>query len=182
MIIRILLFLFCLLLYGVSFTCLDRKMHNRPAELQPSPPLKLLQVTSGFLKQITAEMLFVKTSVFLGGVKAGIDAAEYETVLAQNLKTMTSLYPEFTDPYFFTESFLAPISEYSAEEANAILRIGIETFPDNFIFRFFYAFNYYRYLNKPLLAANALGTLRSERTRHHYLHIWQRFFPHTEGI
>jgi len=130
-------------------------MQDRPVKLQQPPPLKLLQVTSGYLKQITAEMLFVKASVFLGGVKPGAKPEEYETALAKNLHTMTSLYPEFTDPYFFTESFLATISEYSAEEANTILKIGIKTFPNNFVFHFFYAFNYYRYLNKPLLAAKA---------------------------
>lgn len=153
--IRILLFLFCLLFYGAGFIWLDHRFQGRAVQLQSPPPLKLLQVTSGYLKQITAAMLFIRTSVFLGGVQAGVDPQEYETVLAQNLKTMTSLYPEFKDPYFFTQSFLAPISVASAEEANAILKKAIETLPHNFIFRFFHAFNYYNFLDKPLLAAKA---------------------------
>ncbi|MEA3546929.1 MAG: hypothetical protein U9R66_04635, partial [Thermodesulfobacteriota bacterium] len=101
------------------------------------------------------EMLFIKTSVFLGGVKPGTPETTYAEPLANNLEVMTSLYPEFIDPYFFNQSYLAPISQESARRANTILNTGIKTSPDNFILRFYYAFNYYSYLNEPLKAAKA---------------------------
>lgn len=155
MIFRIFLFLICFSFYSISFALLDETMQSKPIVLQEAPPLILLKVVSGYLKQVTAEMLFVKTSVFLGGVKAGVDSKSYESELAQNLKTMTDLYSAFKDPYYYSESFLAPISKESALDANSILETGIETYPDNFVFRFFYAFNYYRYLEDPLKAAAA---------------------------
>lgn len=154
---RILFLFFCLIIYGVSYTCFDRNMQDRPIELQPAPPFKMLQVSSGYLRQITSAMLFVRTSVFIGGLKAGVDELDYEINLAHNFKTMTSLYPEFIDPYFFANSILAPISKYSAKEASAILRTGIEALPDNFTLRFLHAFNYFHNLEQPLSAAEAFN-------------------------
>lgn len=154
---RIFILFAFLVAYGVSYTVLDRNMAESTRELSPPPPLKLLQAVSGYFKQITAQMLFVRTSVFLGGVQAGTDAQDYEINLAHNLKTMTSLYPEFIDPYFFVNSFLAPISRYSAREAAAILKTGVDTLPNNFILRFFHAFNYFYHLNQPLLASYAFN-------------------------
>lgn len=155
MILRSLVLSACLIAYGTGFILLDQRLQDRPVELQLPPPLQFLQATTGYLRQITAVMLFIRTSVFLGGVQAGVDKRDYETALSQNLKTMTSLYPEFIDPYFFTQSFLTHISKYSAEEAIAILETGIKTFPEDFTLRFFHAFTYFRYLNAPLKAAEA---------------------------
>ena len=155
MLLRSLILLSFILIYGLAFLILDHTFQNRNVQLQPVLPAKLQQVASGYLSQIVSEILFIKTSVFLGGVKPGIPATSYAEPLANNFEVMTSLYPEFIDPYFFSQSFLAPISQESARRANTILNTGIKTFPDNFMFRFFYAFNYYRYLNEPLKAAKA---------------------------
>jgi tetratricopeptide (TPR) repeat protein len=144
-----------ILVYGLAFSILDHTFQNRDVHLQPALPAKIQQVASGYLSQITSEILFIKTSVFLGGVKPGTPATTYAEPLANNFEVMTSLYPEFIDPYLFNQSFLAPISQESAQRANAILNTGIKTFPNNFVLRFFYAFNYYSYLNEPLKAAKA---------------------------
>lgn len=118
-------------------------------------PATFQRITTGYLKQLTVEILFIKTSVFLGGVKPGTPEKTYLSSLANNFEVMTSLYPEFVDPYFFCQSFLAPISQEGAEITNGILEKGIKVYPNNFFLRFFYAFNYYRYLNDPLKSAKA---------------------------
>ncbi len=140
-------------LYLVTFVYVDKVMQNSAPKLQTAPPVKLLQAVGGYLHQITAEILFVKTGVFLGG--ANVKPGEHEMAISQNLSTIVALYPEFIDPYYYTESFLAPISKQSAKAANNILEKGIDTYPRNFVFLFFHAFNYYRYLNDPLSAAKA---------------------------
>ena len=140
-------------LYLATFVYVDKVMQNCAPRLQTAPPLKLLQAVGGYLHQITAEIIFVKTGVFLGG--ANIKPDEHEMEISQNLSTAVLLYPDFIDPYYYTESFLAPISKQSAEAANTILEKGIDTYPHNFVFLFFHAFNYYRYLNDPLSAAKA---------------------------
>lgn len=155
MLLRCCVLLLFILVYGMAFSTLDHTFQNRTAQLQSVLPAKFHQVASGYLRQIVAEILFIKTSVFLGGVKPGVPEATYAEPLANNFEVMTSLYPEFIDPYFFTQSFLAPISMEYAGRANTILNTSIKTFPDNFVLRFFYAFNYYRYLDEPLMAAKA---------------------------
>lgn len=140
-------------LYLVIFAYVDKVMQDSRPELQTAPPLKLLQAVGGYLHQITAEILFVKTAVFLG--RGNIKPNEHEVAIAQNLFTTVLLYPDFIDPYYYSESFLAPISKRSAKVANIILEKGIDTYPRNFVFLFFHGFNYYRYLNDPLSAAKA---------------------------
>lgn len=155
MMLRSFILLSFILAYGGAFSVLDHTFQNRNVQLQPALPAKLQQVASGYLSQIVSEILFIKTSVFLGGVKPGTPETTYAEPLANNFEVITSLYPEFIDPYFFSQSYLAPISQESARRANTILQTGIKTFPDNFILRFFYAFNCYSYLDEPLKAAKA---------------------------
>jgi len=155
MLLRSFILLSFILVYGLAFSILDHTVQNRNVQLQPALPAKFQQVASGYLRQIVSEILFIKTSVFLGGVKPGTPETTYAESLAHNFEVMTSLYPEFIDPYYFNQSFLAPISLESARRANTIHQTGIEIFPNNFVLHFFYAFNYYRYLNEPLRAAKA---------------------------
>lgn len=151
--IRTVFLLFCVLLYGVCYTYHDRNMQDRQVVLQSAPPLIVLQAITGYFRQITSEILFVQASVFLGGVKPGADELEYEAILAHNLRTMTSLYPEFVAPYFLTNGFLAPISKYGAKQASVIFATGIAALPDNFILRLYRGANYFYHLDKPLRAA-----------------------------
>lgn len=155
--IRTVFLLFCVLLYGVCYSYHDRNMQERQVTLQSAPPLIVLQAITGYFRQITSEILFVRTSVFLGGLKPGADELEYEAGLAHNLRTMTSLYPEFIDPYFFTNGFLAPISKYGAGQASFIFETGIDALPDDFILRFYNGANYFYHLNEPLRAAEVFA-------------------------
>ncbi len=156
-VVRILLLISLLVIYGFGYSRLDSNMQERPATLQAVPPLKLLQAISGYFRQINSEMMFVQTSVFLGGLKPGADESEYEESLANNLRTITSLYPEFKDPYFHTNAFLAPISKYGAEQTSLIFKTGIKALPNDFILRFFDGANYFYNLEQANKAADAFA-------------------------
>lgn len=140
--------------FGV-FPIMDKTFQNQSFQLHRALPARLQQVASGYLRQLVSEALFIKTSVFLGGVKPGVPATTYADPLANNFEVMTSLYPEFVDPYYFNQSYLASISKESAQRANSILDTGIKTYPANQFFRFFQAYNFYNYLDQPLKAAEA---------------------------
>ena len=150
-----LLFIFTLVAYGVAYSWLDANMQQRPETLRAAPPLKLLQAVTGLFRQLNSEMMFVQTSIFLGGLKPQADESQYEVKLAHNLRTMNSLYPEFKDPYYYTNAFLAPISKYGAQQADLIFKTGIEAKPNNFILRFFHGANIYYNLQQPTKAAKA---------------------------
>jgi tetratricopeptide (TPR) repeat protein len=139
--------------YSTAFFFIDRRFQDRDLTLDVALPDKFQRIASGYLKQVVSEILFIKTSVFLGGVKPGTHPETYAGPLSNNFQVMTSLYPQFVDPYFFSQSFLAPISPADANAANSILKTGIEHLPENHILRFFHGFNYYQYLNEPLKAA-----------------------------
>lgn len=142
-----------LLLYGMVFRIQESFFQNVGNELQPLPGYRFLQVTAGYLQQLVAEVSFVKTAVFLGGVKAGVPETTYSTVLAHNYLQITRLYPSFTDPYFYTQSYLAGVSEEATRWANEILANGRTAYPENLIFPFFQAFNNFRYLDEPAKAS-----------------------------
>lgn len=140
-------------IYLVVFSDLNRLFETKNPTLQMALPTTFQKVAAGYLQQTTAAILFVKTSVFLGGIKPGTPEESYLTPLAHNFDVLTSLYPVFIDPYYYTQSFLAPISPEGAGIANRILQKGIKAHPDDMILNFFYAFNYYRYLDDPLKSA-----------------------------
>ena len=143
------------IVYFILFNINDRKFNNEVTVLTQPFPSKVYLFTSGNLKQIISEILFIRTSVFLGGVPTGVEETSYEQPLADSYAVMTDLYPEFIDPYFYVQSFLAPISVSSAKKANRILFKSIELYPENFMLRFFYAFNFYYYLDQPIKSAEA---------------------------
>jgi len=144
-------------LYGLIFLAQEQQSQNQAPSLQIALPVKFQHITTGYLYQLAAEMLFIKTSVFLGGVKPGVPSATYAKALGNNFEVMTSLYPRFIDPYYFCQAFLPHISPDDARKTNAILETGIKAFPRDFIFRFFYGTNYFLSMNEPLMGAKAFA-------------------------
>jgi hypothetical protein len=142
-----------ILLYGFLFFVQERRAQFREASLENPMPVSFYMITSGYVRQLAAEMLFIRTSVFLGGVKHAVLQKTYAGILGNNFETMTSLYPQFIDPYYFCQGYLPVLSEEAAKKANAILETGIKAFPKEFVFRFFKATNYMLYLNEPLKSA-----------------------------
>jgi len=139
--------------YCLVFLAQEKLFLDRPVSLQPVPAAAFLRATTGYLRQLTSEILFVQSSVFLGGVKPGTDHTTYAPVLAHNYKQITTLYPQFIDPYYFAQGYLPHMNPEFAQATNDILATAREAHPADLIFPFFLGFNLFRYLDKPLEAA-----------------------------
>jgi hypothetical protein len=146
-----------ILVYGLFFSHLDSKAQGRFTPLQFAPPPAFYRVAAGYLQQLAAEMLFIRVSVFLGGVPPGTDKTSYEDALANNFEVMTTLYPRFIDPYYFTQGFLPSISTESAARAAGIFETGIAAYPEDYVLRFFYGTNFFLTMNEPLKGAKAFA-------------------------
>jgi len=144
-----------ILLYGLLFVDQEKKAQSRDFTLEFSLPVTFQTIAAGYAKQLDAEILFIRTSVFIGGLKPKTPAANYQEALNNNLHVMTFLYPQFIDPYFFCEAFLPSISPDSAAQANSILETGITAYPNDLPLRFFYGTNYFLWMNEPLKGAKA---------------------------
>jgi len=140
-------------LYAAIFLHQERLFAERGQILGFVPAAQFLRASSGYWRQLTAEAIFVKTAVFLGGLKPGSDKNAYAPALANNYRQITLLYPEFRDPYYFTQGYLPYISQDAARAANDILATGLKTYPDSYELRLFMGFNYLNNLNEPLKAA-----------------------------
>jgi len=141
------------ILYATIFLHQERLSAGRGQHLGFVPPAPFLRVCSGYWRQLTAEAIFVETAVFLGGLAPGSDKADYAPALANNYRQITLLYPEFRDPYYFTQGYLPHINQDAARAANDILATGLKTYPDSDELRLFMGFNYLHNLNEPLKAA-----------------------------
>jgi hypothetical protein len=144
-------------LYGGIFVLQEQKAQTREISLEFALPVTFHTIAAGYLKQLAAEMLFIKTSVFLGGIKPGTPPTSYGDALANNFAVMTQLYPRFIDPYYFCQAFLPPISSEAAGKASAIFETGIVANPNDFMLRFFYGTNFFLAMNEPSKGAKALA-------------------------
>lgn len=154
------LILICLLLYGGLWWHFKNEILWSDRYLSPSLPVPVLKVASGYGQHMTGFSLFVKTAIFTGGNRlAGMDELTYAGNLAQNYDAAAQLYPKFIDTYFFAQSFLPHISKDFASATNQILERGVAAHPDYLFFPFFQAFNYFRYLDEPLKAADIFEEL-----------------------
>lgn len=144
-----------ILLYGVIFTVQEQTAQDHESSLEIALPVNFHKITAGYLKQLAAEMLFIKTSVFLGGVRSGTPPTSYVDALGNNFEVMTKLYPRFIDPYYFCQAFLPPISPEAAAKASTIFKTGITAYPDDLVLRFFHGTNFFLSMNEPLKGAEA---------------------------
>lgn len=155
MIIRAIVIVGLVLFYCHFFNVQDQNDQNQEVSLELALPVNFHKITTGYINQLAAEMLFIRTSVFLGSVRPGTPPIGYADALANNFKVMTQLYPRFIDPYYFCQGFLPHVSPDAAAKANAILETGITVYPDNLIFRFFHGTNFFLSMNEPLKGAKA---------------------------
>jgi hypothetical protein len=142
-----------IVVYCMVFLMQEKLCKEFVANLQPIPSAQFLQATTGYLHQLFAEIFFIQSSVFLGGIKPGTDPQSYAPALAHNYRQITSLYPAFNDPYYYSQSYLAYVSREFARSANDILAIGCKAYPENLIYPFFQGFNLFSYLDEPLEAS-----------------------------
>ncbi len=153
-----LVILFCLLTYvGLWWQVKDDRTWS-DQYLSPPMPVELLSIASGFARHMVGFGLFVKTSVFVGNY-ALISQDRHADNMAQNFSAATQLFPAFIDPYFFAQSFLPHVSPEHARATNTLLQRAIEQHPDDLLFPFFQGFNYFKYLDKPLVAADIFAEL-----------------------
>lgn len=160
MLVRILL-IFIFMIYGVLFQTHEQQSSKILPQLSPALPAPIQEIVLGYLKEVGAEMLFIKTAVFLGRNDLPKDHEEYSTNLAQNFQVMTDIYPEFIDPYYLSESSLSYINFASASSTNRILLKGVQSYPENMIFPFFRGFNFYYYMDQSKEAAAIFSDLAS---------------------
>ena len=143
--------------YGLAFLAQEKLFLDRPVSLQPVPTTAFLRATTGYLRQLTSEIAFVQSAVFLGSAKLDADRSAYAPVLAHNYKQITALYPQFIDPYYFAQGYLPHVSLELAQATNEILTTARKVHPTDLIFPFFQGFNLFRYLDKPLEAAEVFS-------------------------
>lgn len=157
MIIRTIVLTGLVFLYVFIFTAQEQKAQNRNVSLELALPVKFHKIAAGYIKQLAAEMLFIRTSIFLGGVRPNSPPTSYSDALGNNFEVMTQLYPRFIDPYYFCQGFLPHISPEAAAKANSILQIGIDTYPEDLALRFFHATNFFLSMNEPHKGATAFA-------------------------
>ncbi len=156
-IVRTIILTGLIFLYGLLFSLQDQKVQTKNTSLELSLPVDFHRIAAGYTKQLVAEMLFIRTSVFLGGVRPGTPPVNYGDALANNFMVMTKLYPRFIDPYYFCQTFLSPISPRLATNASAIFETGIAAYPENIVLRFFHGTNFFLAMNEPLKGAEAFA-------------------------
>lgn len=144
-------------LYGYIFVVQEQRVLVKNSSLEFAPPVNFHKVAAGYLKQLAAEVLFIKTSVFLGGLQPDTPPANYVDALGNNFEVMTSLYPRFLDPYYFCQAFLPSISPEAARKADTVLETGIAAYPNDFMLRFFRGSNFFLAMNEPLKGAKAFA-------------------------
>ena len=147
------LFILVIIIYVALFQTHERQSDKIDPYLSMALPPSVQVVILGYLKELGAEMLFIKTAAFWGRNDLPKNHEEYADSLVQNFHVMTDIYPEFIDPYYFCESSLSYINADAASSANEILLKGVQSYPENIFFPFFRAFNYFYYMDQPKEAA-----------------------------
>jgi tetratricopeptide (TPR) repeat protein len=155
--VRVLLFVCLSLCYVYSTSFQEQRVKDRATRLAHALPSSITKITTGYVRQIFAEILFIRTSVFIGGLKPGTPPNKYSDALGYNLGVIANLYPHFKDTYSLCQSSLSYISKEAAETANNILETGIDIYPNDQTLHLFYASNFFLVMNKPLKAAAAFS-------------------------
>jgi len=144
-----------LVAYGILFSTQEAAQSRGVVTLAPAFPL-VLQRTLGYLRQLGAEMLYIKAAVFLGGRAAGTPPPAYAGTLAEYFQTISQLHPKLVDTYYLSESSLPWINAEQARRTNQILETGAQSHPQEWFIPFFAGFNEFRYLHHPVKAAGWL--------------------------
>lgn len=156
-VLRSIFFAGLVILYGGFFVVQEQRAQTRETSLAFALPTSFYTIAAGYLKQLAAEILFIKTSVFIGGIKSDSSLASHVDALGNNFEVMTNLYPRFIDPYYFCQAFLPSISAEAAGMASKVFETGIAAYPNDFILRFFYGVNFFMAMNEPLKGAEAFA-------------------------
>jgi hypothetical protein len=134
-----------LIAFVVIFRLHDSRQPNRTHVLDYPFPVGFYEVTFGYLKQIAAQVLYVKMNVFLG--ETSIKEDDFADPLVANCDVVSSLNPVFAAPYFTCQSRLSHISPEYTYKMNALLDRGIEREIGEPYLSFFKGVNLFYYLD-----------------------------------
>lgn len=146
------------LLAGYVFLFLTQEQHISivKQDISPALPTRVFEVLGhSYLKQLIAESLFIKTSVYYGGLTKQMGEDNLE-IMGQHFIAMSQLHPKLLDIYYRTESALAHRGNAYVTTANLVMERGRTALPDEIAPSFFEGFNYFHYLQKPIKAAEIL--------------------------
>ena len=149
--------LLLLLLYFSAFQQQESFFSDHRASLGYSPPYQILKACSGYWRQLTAEIIFIRSAIFVGGIKSGTNPSTYVPILANNYRQITYLYPAYIDPYYYSQAFLPEVGPEFAKITNDILTTALQAYPKNFAFWLFKGLNYLQNLNEPINAAQVFS-------------------------
>jgi len=142
--------------YSILFNAYEKHTSITDTNISHSLPTPILNVIGhSYLNQFIAEVLFIKTAVFYGGLNKRINEESLH-IMARHFTTISQLHPRLLDTYYRSESVLAHQGNEHVNTANLILEHGREYLPKQVTLPFFEGFNYFHYLNKPDKAANVL--------------------------
>lgn len=127
-----------------------KKMHY---PIHPLPDHIVLKAVAGYMRHLFAEIAFVNSAIFLGSIDYTNINDNQIAILGNNYNQINQLYPEFVDPYYFSQAYLAGRDPVSTKIANNILARGRVAYPENLIFPFYQGVNSFRFLDNPLEAA-----------------------------
>lgn len=153
--------LLILLIAGAAYLALfavqtEGGTRSQAHHISPPLPTGILQTLGhSYMRQLIAEILFVKSAVYYGGVDGVVGAYDL-ALLAQHFQAISSLHPRLLDGYYRSESTLAHRQERYTRIANQIMERGINALPDEVAIPFFKGFNQFHYLNEPHAAAMTL--------------------------
>ena len=153
----VVLFPLILLAYVGLFLFQEKMVIKNLDQLTTLPSYRFFQAVSGYARQLCAESIYIKTSVYLGGTHKQKTLKKNEKNLADHFVLVSKLHPKFRDTYFLCEGFLPSISKESAARANDIIGTGQSTYPDFWLFDIFAAFNCFYYLDDHIKAASILN-------------------------
>jgi len=145
--------------YLVVFSVQERHSGTTEAVLTPPLPAIIQQVGFGFFKELSSEMLFVKSAVFTGNDLSTETMLDNADSLSLNLDVATTLYPEFVDPYYLCQSALPHLSPEYAATTNNILQRYVESSDKDMVIPFYRGFNYFYYLDESQLASDVFAEL-----------------------
>ncbi|MDX8411809.1 MAG: hypothetical protein R8K46_08080 [Mariprofundaceae bacterium] len=142
--------------YAFIFMLQESHATHEKYELEATMSAEMQLATLGYFRQLGAEMLHIKSAVFLGGVPAGVDHEAYVDNLAEHFDAASTLHPKLLDTYYLAESSLSWINDEGVRRANRVLEKGIRARPDQWVLPFFMAFNSFYYQREYGQAAEQL--------------------------
>ena len=154
----VIVFLAGMVLYSTFFVLHERQWAGRVERLAMAQPVPYYRALAGYVQELVAEMIFVRTNVFIGRATMQKDSLLPDgPAIAQNFEVASALYPRFQAPYYPAQAFLPELSPELARRTNAILESGITAYPGDLSLRFSHAANYFLWMNDSVRASEAFA-------------------------